>query len=292
MTSARSSPVFSRFGYIVALLLTSCAPSLKEMPVSESAAQIEEQKQREMALSLWVKRQDRLGVVVYRLTNAAADLCDQTRTAYGVVIHDISSYPDEYQQAARAVFRLGTRPVVRFVQPDFPAARAGMQVGDTLEELGGKSLADKSTRNIIDLLGKADPKDSVRVRVRRNGILLDLAMMGVPACDYPVSVTQDDIVNAYADGEKVYIASGMMRFAETDDELALVVGHELAHNALGHIGKKKGNALLGALLDVTIAATTGINDQGVFSSAGAGAFSQATGVGRGRRFRFWFLALY
>ena len=36
-------------------------------------------------------------------------------------------------------------------------------------------------------------------------------------------------VNAYARGGTVYVTLGMIRFARSDDELALVLGHELGH---------------------------------------------------------------
>ena len=257
------------------LAIASCAPSLKQMSVSESAAQTEADKQREMALDLFVKKQDRLGAISYRLTRASAELCGERRAAYGFVVHDVGSYSKEFRQAAARRFGLGNRPVVRYVQPDFPAAVAGLQSGDTLEAINGKSLSGDAKQSMEVLSRAASLKDSLRVRIRREGRILDFAMLGVATCDYPTLLTQDDIVNAYADGERVYIASGMMRFAETDDELALVVGHELSHNALGHVSKKKGNALLGALLDVSVAATTGVNTGGVFSNAGAQAFSQA-----------------
>jgi predicted Zn-dependent protease len=37
----------------------------------------------------------------------------------------------------------------------------------------------------------------------------------------------------------------MLRFTGKDDELAVVVAHEIAHNAMGHIDAKKKNATLG-----------------------------------------------
>ena len=42
---------------------------------------------------------------------------------------------------------------------------------------------------------------------------------------------------AFADGTKVFLTRGMMRFAQSDEELALVVAHETAHNIMGHIDK-------------------------------------------------------
>ena len=68
------------------------------------------------------------------------------------------------------------------------------------------------------------------------------------------------------------IPTAMMRFAAREDELAVVVAHEIAHNAMRHIDAKKKNAtfgaLLGAILDVA-AATQGVNTGGEFTSQGA-----------------------
>ncbi len=93
------------------------------------------------------------------------------------------------------------------------------------------------------------------------------------ACNYPVELVNDDSVNAFADGRTVGVMSGMIRFAETDEELALVVGHELAHNALDHITKQTANVLFGTLIDILIAVTTGINTQGAFGTVVGRAFS-------------------
>lgn len=42
-------------------------------------------------------------------------------------------------------------------------------------------------------------------------------------------------LNAFADGDPIYVTTTMMRFAE-DDELHVVLARELAHNAMGHSG--------------------------------------------------------
>jgi predicted Zn-dependent protease len=46
---------------------------------------------------------------------------------------------------------------------------------------------------------------------------------------------EPDAVNAWTDGESVWITRGMMRFLKSDDELALVLAHEMAHAYRGHI---------------------------------------------------------
>ena len=65
----------------------------------------------------------------------------------------------------------------------------------------------------------------------------------------------------------------MIRFAETDEDLQLVLAHEIAHNSEGHLDKQRGNALLGGIFDV-VAAVYGVNTQGAFSNMSTLMFSQ------------------
>ena len=87
-------------------------------------------------------------------------------------------------------------------------------------------------------------------------------------------------INAYADGERVVITTGMMRFAD-DLELAVVVGHEIAHNAMDHITAMRSNALWGALAGAVLDGLMGAGgaDGGggltqLGADAGASRFSQ------------------
>jgi predicted Zn-dependent protease len=57
-----------------------------------------------------------------------------------------------------------------------------------------------------------------------------------------------DAVNAWTDGDSVWITRGMMRFVKNDDELALVVAHEMAHAYLGHIAYVRVKQVLEAAL--------------------------------------------
>ncbi|MCG9895812.1 MAG: M48 family metalloprotease [Fimbriimonadaceae bacterium] len=53
---------------------------------------------------------------------------------------------------------------------------------------------------------------------------------------YEFFVIQGDDVNAFSiPGGKIYINEGLVRFAESDDELAGVIGHEIAHAAFRHV---------------------------------------------------------
>jgi Zn-dependent protease with chaperone function len=100
-------------------------------------------------------------------------------------------------------------------------------------------------------------------------------------CAYQVIVPRADELNAAADGSKIYVATAMLRFA-SDDELSVVLAHEIAHNAMRHrdaqMKNALGGALLGAMADIAVAvATRGKTSTNMTESgaqAGAQAFSQ------------------
>jgi len=57
---------------------------------------------------------------------------------------------------------------------------------------------------------------------------------------YPVYVQESNEINAYADGTKIVVYTGLLDFVGSDGEVAYVLGHELAHNVGGHITKQYG----------------------------------------------------
>ncbi|MFW0777187.1 MAG: M48 family metallopeptidase [Rickettsiales bacterium] len=101
-------------------------------------------------------------------------------------------------------------------------------------------------------------------------------------CYYHYSLSTKDVINAYADGNKVGVTVGMMRFVKNDHELAAVIAHEIAHNMMGHVDAAKQNTLAGGLFGYAldaIAASQGINTGGGFSDTGfqAGRLSYSQG---------------
>ncbi len=54
----------------------------------------------------------------------------------------------------------------------------------------------------------------------------------------PLTVINSEDINAYVSDREMVIYTGMIDFAKNDDELALVLGHEMAHVTLGHLSTK------------------------------------------------------
>jgi predicted Zn-dependent protease len=96
-------------------------------------------------------------------------------------------------------------------------------------------------------------------------------------CVYEFELDKSKVINAYADGKKIVVTQGMMDFVKNDGNLAVVLGHEYAHNIMGHIKAKKQNmgvgTVLGSLVD-SVASSQGVSTGGMFGDLGryAGAY--------------------
>lgn len=117
--------------------------------------------------------------------------------------------------------------------------------------------------------------DRVADRVEKAGAEI-CQELGLPQqgmrCYFYFQTKRGDDINAYADGERIFVLSGMRRFLESDDELALLLGHELAHNMMGHIPARQNNALVGLLVGAAlegVAASGGYNLPGTMEDSAA-----------------------
>ena len=168
---------------------------------------------------------------------ANAPLCPKTRAAIGVKTHSLKAYSKRLKPAAKRVLAADETPRIFHIADGSPAARAGFKRGDViLDDQGKPARLNGKTWDAI-LSDKA-------VNIRRGDSEMTLTVEPVQACNYNLRLTNSTAINAYADGRNLTITTGMMDFAESDSELALIVGHELAHNTMGHIRKSITNFIV------------------------------------------------
>ncbi|HYE52305.1 MAG TPA: M48 family metallopeptidase [Azospirillaceae bacterium] len=270
----------------LAAALAGCAAPSTLAPTADGAAVSQEAlNQRRLVADRIMADQARLHAVTWKIAAANADLCgEKVAWRSGIAAATIRDFEGEWAGVAVEKFALDDRVTVTIVTPGSPAEAAGLRVKDKIVSIdGGAAPAGKrASEKLHEALEKAlEGGRTVTLGLVRDGQPVTAALTPAKVCaPHPVYVDTQEL-NAYADGENIFITRGMMRFLPEDKELALVVAHELAHNSEGHIDAKRTNAMAGAagglLLDV-LAAAAGVNTQGAFSDAGARAASQAYGV--------------
>jgi hypothetical protein len=118
-----------------------------------------------------------------------------------------------------------------------------------------KSLFNFLETSALDLLSTTDEKlenemsqtlynyykDSIVENENKSNILAILEKMKpyVKEKSFSVYIINSKTINALVGpGGKVFITTGILKFFKNDDELAIVLGHELGHIENGHIEKK------------------------------------------------------
>lgn len=122
------------------------------------------------------------------------------------------------------------------VIPDSPAERAGLQAGDLLLAVDGRETPNP--HKVTEAIRRVQPDSTITLSVERGGAVFENPLR-VGSKAYPVSfqVVDAQEVNAFAAPGQIVVTSGLLRFIESDDELAVVMAHELAHLTLGHLAK-------------------------------------------------------
>jgi len=262
---------------VLAGLAVACAPVSKLPKVDSALAEIEEQKQRELVLKDNVAQYQRLQNISFKIMAANADICGEvTRYGSGIQLGNASSFGKEFKPAVTRVFGFGEALHVTSVARGSPGDEAGLIFGDVLVSINdwetpvGKGASGKAAKKFQEL---SKENKAIDVLIVRKGEKRRLTLRPTKVCDYGVILEYADIVNAFADGENIIVATGMMRFVSNDNELAVVVAHEVAHNQMGHIDKKEGNAAIGLIFDILFAGL-GVSTGGLFSDIGAQAYSE------------------
>ena len=265
----------TRSAALLALALIGCAaPQTQLGTVSQDQVAIEAARQQQFALELGLKQQHRLQNVAVPLLEAAAPFCgERIRGASGFVATNAYRWKKDFYNAALSAGFSDTLVVLN-VAPGSAAAQAGLAAGDRILSVNstpvlvGQSAIDDLSAKIPSANNKRT--QSYRLTFRRGNDTSTIEITPHLSCAYTPILTPEDMVNAYADGHSIFITTGIMRFLPDDNDLSVVVAHEIAHDAMRHIDAQMKNSLIGALLGAVVdvaAASQGINTD--FTSQGA-----------------------
>lgn len=266
-------------GVLLCLLASACAPTTQRVRVDNQATQVEARKQRQVALQAYMDDQRRLMRVSYPLLTKGSGLCgEDLRYTTGLALANSSTLlGEDFRESAQNTYQLTDEVKAVYVIPGSAADKAGIRSGDTVRYIGDWSLpaGQNAVRQSLEQLQlQTQTGKAVRLDVVRNGKGQSLLITPDKSCAYPVVLGDGDEVNAYADGKQVVIQRGMMRFATSDTELALVISHEIAHNSMSHVRSKMTNYALGTVVDLAAQILLGIPTQGLFGKLAGNAYSQ------------------
>lgn len=292
------------------VIFTGCSPTLKREHISSGEIAAEREKQLEAAFSAEVDQQIRLADVSSPLLAASVELCgDDLIYSRGIGVYQVNDAKENVRKVAQKKLNLASADgfYITHIVSNFPAHKAGLKQGDKINVINGASVKGESLRNVKKavnfgkpILDVKDPANAVPsyeagypmddrpktgdfvprtkpqkviLGIERGGQEMTIEADSVPICGYAVRLAQNDTVNAFADGKNIGVTSGLLRFVSSDTELAMVIGHEIAHNALGHISKKTANTVPGFILDA-MASAVGVPTFGTFSRLTGSAFSK------------------
>lgn len=186
----------------------------------------------------------RVARVAHRLSEDNVELCPAVRLAAGWALHSASQYSNELRPLVQSRFGLeGDLPGVLSAPPNSAAADSGLREGDLILAVNGTALNAGPVRTMpafeglaanIAILDRALAGGATRLDIRRGGQPLSVTVQPHRSCGYEVQLNPSDELNARADGRRLFISTALAGFTQSDDELALILGHELAHHVLRH----------------------------------------------------------
>jgi len=243
----------------VIVLVSGCLDSPTGNLPSISKDEIAKESERQKRIS-YAKYMDQMSLVksmTYKINLANVDICKKVDYATGITYANDDAIGVKIAKFFPSNLNLGSKTTIIDVVENSSADKAGLLVGDKILKLGDYELPEgkKALKKISKHFSKLEQSQEIqRITIDRNGEIKSLEFKKKKTCNYPVILTQDNIVNAFADGKKIIMTQGIVDYAKDDNELALVIAHELAHNDRGHLDAKKKNTLImgsiGFILDL------------------------------------------
>jgi predicted Zn-dependent protease len=175
-----------------------------------------------------------------------------------MLLHHLAEYGPRDRAMMASRYGIDRGPGVLSVIAGSPAARAGLTAGDALLAVNGmpfpsplkaaaerdrkvwRRMVEQSEAQLEDQLIKG-PADLL---VLREGRELRIRLDSLAACLARVRLARSKQVNAFANGRYVIMTTAMLAFLRSDDELAVVLGHELSHDILGHPATRDENGVV------------------------------------------------
>jgi membrane-associated protease RseP (regulator of RpoE activity) len=219
---------------VISLFAYGCAntgPRISKEEIEKVEEEIEA-----LATEIFVKDWVRTWKVGFNVLSVLPEGTLKKRAVIGALIADNS-------EDIAKLFGLTTEDgcVVIGIVDNYVADLAGLKPGDLIREIGGEEIMDNE--QIVFENGKP-----TIIIVERDGNRLSVEVKPKEIPYVRIRLKQMGKINAYAKFSGIQFTSGMVHFVEDDDELAVIMGHEVAHLVSKHLPKNISMAALCGVL--------------------------------------------
>lgn len=179
-----------------------------------------------------------LNQIDWRLRAAAGRNCRRSMLGTGIVLDSLLAYKAADRPALSALLGLGDLPQIVGIAAGSPGEAAGLAVGDRIVAVNGMSSLDLMSRegsedilpeNMLENIGAMPQAEPVRFEIERGGERLARDVDAIAICPGMIAVKVSEAVDAFSDSDNIAVTTGMVSKLGTPDEMAFVIGHELAH---------------------------------------------------------------
>lgn len=221
-------------GFLFSLVLLGTSPVSAEVP-AESAGS-------------YLRLADhRIGRIAYRIALGGARFCPDPYPVSGLLFHHLDEYETDGRQVMIERHGLDRGLGILSVIEDSEAAKAGLKAGDVIVAVNGTPIrhdgafapARATARRAVLEAAELQVEEALRIgaadlTILRDGASLSVPLGSLPGCPARIRLARSAQTNAFASGRYVALTTAVLDFTQSDDEVAVIIGHELAHNVLGH----------------------------------------------------------
>lgn len=246
----------------LALALSACATTSTAYPrIDKSSIDARTPEIQSGLVRAVLDRQSRVEDLAWPLLVANADLCHgRRREAYGLTIGNAGAIRESVDGLTRAQIEAigySDAPVVLSVIKGSPAYLAGIRPGAIPVSIGetvidaqmdriSEALADDGEARSKAEKDKTDPPP-LAIVLNQHGERVEASLQPETICGVRVRVRETDTVNASANTATLNINRGLLTALPDDQDVSLVIAHELGHVIGRHVPKLERNAAISGI---------------------------------------------
>jgi hypothetical protein len=225
-------------GAAALLIAASCTSTGEPKPEPSPQVVAEAARLSQLALDRWLENEVRLQRISQRVRLAGAEFCgDEVSPVMGFAAagRESESVPRLLTKAIESRY-----PDERFrvleVFPGMAAETGGVRAGDVLLAIGRSRVGSQlSVYRPTDI-----EQGAIALRVSREGQEFELRIPNIPGCAYPAELFPADSPGAFSIPRRrmTYLPTGLLRAIDSDEQIALVVGHEIAHLIIARVERR------------------------------------------------------